>query len=175
VITLILGSPSDAKNGNVILDIWRFLGLDYVVAYASCHRHRGSKFDEFVLNLESPIIAMHGGMAYAAAGDVASLLRNLGRFGQIVVAIPGDIPARSAIEELPAGTALLTSGLNTISLKATLQNAALAIGQLAFMLSRNNEIRKKLEQFYIIFNVEKELNPCIALKDGLIPIEEKKS
>lgn len=173
-VTLILGSPSDAKNGNIILGIWKFVGLPYTVAYASCHRHNGPMgFDEFVTSISTSIIAMHGGMAYAAAGDVASLLRNLGRLNQIVVAIPADVEARNAIEVLPAGTALFTPGLNTISLKATLQNGALAIAQLASIVYRSGQIRRKLEEWYRDQLIEKPLVSNVQLVDGLIPIGEK--
>lgn len=174
-VTLILGSPSDAKNGNVILAIWKFVGLEYTVAYASCHRHNGPMgFHNFVKSIKTKIIAMHGGMSYAAAGDVISLFRNLGRLDTMIVPIPADVEARSAIEVLPAGTAGLTSGLNTISLKATLQNAALVIAQLAGNIYRNEQIHEKLLEWYALQLAEKPLVPEVPLVDGLIPIEEKK-
>jgi phosphoribosylcarboxyaminoimidazole (NCAIR) mutase len=174
-VTLILGSPSDAENGNVILRIWKSLGLTYVVACASCHRHNGPMgFHEFVDSIKTKIIAMHGGMTYAAAGDVISLLRNLGRLDTMIITIPADVEARSAIEVLPTGTAGLTPGLNTIRPKSSLENGALVIAQLAGIIYRKPQILEKLAEWYALQLKDKPLVPDVPLVNGLIPIEEKK-
>jgi phosphoribosylcarboxyaminoimidazole (NCAIR) mutase len=174
-VTLILGSSSDAENGNVILSIWKSLELEYTVADASCHRHNGPMgFHKFIDSIKTKIIAMHGGMSYAAFGDVVSYLRNMRRLDTIVIGIPADVEARSAIEVLPTGTAGLTPGLNTIRPKSSLENGALVIAQLAGIIYNKPWILDNLADWYDRQLVEKPLVTDVPLVNGLIPIKNKK-
>lgn len=171
-VILILGSKTDGQNANVVLKIWGTLGITYRVAIASCHRHGGGEFEKFINGLEKNIIVFIGGMSLAAPGLIETLNKGAKKIDILVFAIPTDKAARSAIENLPAGTAIITSGLNTISLTHSLKNNALAIAKLIAMLKKEG-VFTHLKRFYEIMNGEKPLTSEVKLnKNGLIPIKE---
>jgi phosphoribosylcarboxyaminoimidazole (NCAIR) mutase len=166
---VILGSPSDWKHGNVILEMFRDLAVTYVVSYASCHRNIGKEFETFITGIQEKIILCVGGMEFALPGILESIDRNAKMFNQIVLAVPTDKAARSAIENLPVGTAIITCGLNEICLNHGLQNSALMAGKLAGMLGNDNAF-KCLALWYEKAAKKKPLVPKVELDHkGLIP------
>lgn len=165
-VRILLGSISDNDNANVILEILHDTGITCAASVVSCHRNAGEEFNDFVLNIKENIIVFIGGMSLAAPGLIESILRNNGRFDQIVFAVPTDKAARSAIEDLPMGTAIITSGLNEISLKHSLANSALSIAKMALMLS--SEPATKLADFYKKLNRKKQLVEDLNLEGGKI-------
>ena len=174
-VRLIMGSPNDAKNANVVKAVLNSIGIECIVSQASCHRNAGDDFNAFVYKkCKERIVVFIGGMELAAPGLIASLLRNINEFYTTVFGIPTDAAARSAIENLPAGTAIITSGLNEISLTHSLTNSALSIAQLAINFSGCPELYENLKQWYINATKEKPLVEEVKLVDGLIPLPEPK-
>lgn len=173
-VQLVLGSETDAPHGNTMIEIFKAVGVKYKVSYASCHRDAGDDLLEFLASIGAPIIAYLGGMEFAAPGVAESINRNVGHLGQLVFAIPTDKAARSAIENLPMGVGIATSGLNEISLRHSLVNSALTIAKLAAMLGNQN-VLAHLARWYIDFRKSKPLVVNVALTEkGFIPIKEKK-
>lgn len=128
---LVLGSKTDVDNARIVTKIWEEIGLKFIVSIASCHKHGGGEFEEFILEkVTEPIVAFLGGMELAAVGVIETLYRNHNMWGKIVFGIPTDKAARSAIENLPKGVAVITVGLNEISLNHSLTNSALSIAKL---------------------------------------------
>ena len=170
-VRLILGSPTDAPNGNLIIPIFQAAKIRYDVSFASCHRDAGEDFNTFVNSIDEKIIAFLGGMELAAPGCIASMLRNSQDFNKIVFAIPTDKAARSAIENLPEGTAVITCGLNETSPKHSIKNSGLAIAQMAYMLGHRMEIRDGLIGYYEDLRAKKPLIYRVELEaNGLIPV-----
>src|SRR4030042_5369496 len=168
-VRLILGSETDAKNANYLLVVFKAVGVRCGVSVASCHRDAGPDFEAFLASVKESIIVYLGGMEFAAPGIAESINRNAGRIDKLIFAVPTDKAARSAIENLPMGTGVATSGLNEISLKHSLANSALFIAKLAGMLG-NNDILAGLKKWHAVFREKKPLVAEIQLKDGLIPI-----
>lgn len=166
-VRLILGSLTDQEKANIVLKVWKELDIRYQVSIASCHWHAGHNFGSFILNIPEKIICYLGGMEFAAPGLASALLRNAKNFGKIVISFPTDIAARSASENLPIGTPLLTCGLNEVSLKHSLTNGALAVAQLVAF--NNDEVKLKLGTWYGEKAKEKKLIEEVDLTDGLIP------
>lgn len=136
-IKFILGSETDAKDANELLKIWERLGIETEVSIGSCHWHTGDDkagFEKFIKEIREKIIVFIGGMSLAAPGIIEAINKVNNQSDKIVFAVPTDQAARSAIEDVPKGTALLTSGLNTISLKHSLFNSAVAVAKLALCL-----------------------------------------
>lgn len=171
-VRILLGSESDAKSANIILNILKRVGVTYRVSIISCHRHAGVIFNGFIADIEESIIVFIGGMSLAAPGLIESFLRNTEVFNRIVFAIPTDNAARSAIEDLPMGTAIITSGLNEVSLTHSLSNSALAIAKLSMMINGDSTVT--LRDYYRELGKSKPLIEKFILEDGLIPIKEKK-
>lgn len=170
---LFLGSQTDAPNGNVMLKIFKRLGVRCGVSILSCDRDSGSDFNVAVDSVAENIIVYLGGMDLAAPAVFAAILNNTGQFGKFVFAVPTDQAARSAIENRPMGNPIMTCGLNDTSLRHSLVNSALAVAKLAGMLYDNN-ILEKLKEWHRDFRREKPWTPDVTLKDGLIPIEQPK-
>lgn len=169
-VRLILGSESDVEKGNIFLATLRESGVDCQVSIASCHRNIGGEFEKFVVGIQEKIIVMLGGMELAAPGIIESLLRNAEKFDSIVFGVPTDKAARSAIENLPQGTAIITSGLNEISLKHSIINSALAVAKLVAMLG-DESVKEGLKAWYR--KNSKPVVPNVKLgEDGLIIINE---
>lgn len=158
-IILIMGSKTDRDNADKILIIWKELGVDYRVAIASCHKHGGGDFAKFIISIKEKLIVFLGGMSLAAPGLIEVINKKVNKIDTIVFGIPTDKAAQSALEDLPKGTAIITSGLNQISISHSLVNSALSTAKLAGMLRKNTQILKNLNAWYIN-NLEK--NPLIA-------------
>lgn len=171
-VQVILGSKSDRKMANIFLAVLKELEIPYVVSIASCHWSAGEEYTGFTHNVSSmKIFALIGGMSFAAPGMFSATLRNLG-YCRIIFGIPLDKSARSAIEELPAGTPVLTCGLNQTDVKASIINAALAI---AGILSEDDlALKNRLGEWYLRKRKEKGIIYDVELQDGLIPDPEKK-
>jgi phosphoribosylcarboxyaminoimidazole (NCAIR) mutase len=159
-VRLILGSMTDNDKATKVLMIWKDLGIKYGTSVASCHRNIGGEFELFVSGIEQKIIVFIGGLSLAAPGIIESLLHNAKRFDHIVFAIPTDQAALSAVQDLPAGTPVITCGLNQVSLSHTLKNSALAVARLVLMNSvgeRKKALSMSLSDFYQKMAVEKPL------------------
>jgi len=175
-IRFILGSKTDRPNANVMLAIWHILSIRAHVSIVSCHWHVGDEdlgFEAFVKSIPERLIVFIGGMSLAAPGIIETINKVSGYSDKIVFAVPTDKAARSAIEDLPMGTALLTSGLNTISLKHSLVNSAIAVAKLANLMVPPGERRQvaqfELKEYLSAMKEEKAIVPKVELVDGLIP------
>jgi len=168
-----LGSISDAPLANIFLALLWKLGVRYGVSVGSCHWDAGEVFQDHIQDFSEEILVGIGGMSFAAAGFMSALDRNSRRTGRIVLAVPLDKAAQSAIEDLPPGTPVLTCGLNQSDVKASITNAALAV---ANIVARNDhEVRRKLQQWYAEMRAKKQAIPELPLDEkGLIVIPEKK-
>ena len=166
IVHLCLGSETDAENANHVLRVWHDLHLDYVGSYLSAHRQAGAEFTGKILAMKEPIIAFMGGLSLAAPGEISGILVNNIRPEQIVFGIPTDRAARSAIENLPAGTVVLTSGLNEISPRHGFINSALAIARIANLIEPN---RPNIINWHIRFNQSKPSKKIQFDPNGLIP------
>ncbi len=166
-VRVILGSESDGNNANIILKVLRDVAVKYGVSVASCHRNSGGRFEKFTKDIKEKIIVFIGGMSLAAPGLIESILRNTNNHDYIVFGVPTDKPARSAIEDLPMGTAIITSGLNETSLEHSLTNSALAIAKLAAILG-NKEVFEGLAYWHKEIKDEKPLVPEVKLTEGLM-------
>ncbi|MCK4554705.1 hypothetical protein KAU19_07155 [Candidatus Parcubacteria bacterium] len=172
-VRLILGSKTDGEKANIVLGVWKKLNVKCQVSIASCHWHTGKGFEAFIAEIPENYIAYLGGMEFSAPGLASGLYRNFNLSGKIVISMPTDKAARSATENLPMGTPLLTCGLNEISLKHGLTNGALAI---AHLIAINNlGVKIMLGEWYKEKAKDKKLIPEVTLSDGLIPekIKEK--
>lgn len=169
-IHIILGSETDISNANKILRLWRRFGLDYVVSIASCHWHSGAGFDRLVSTIQEKVIAFLGGMSLQAPAIIESMEKNQGEF-KLVIGIPTDEAALSAIMDLPKGTGILTTGLNRISLSHSLENAALTIAKNLALIYGDLEIQKKILDYHREKrDGEKRIQAYLELdENGLIP------
>lgn len=169
-VRLILGSPNDAKHGNTFIEILKKINVPYKVSFASCHRNAG-ELDAFVKSIKEKIIAFEGGMSLAAPGIIRSLLTAAGIVNKIVWAVPTDEAARSAIEDLPEGTPVMTAGLNTVSLNHGIKNNALCIGHLIATMNDDHDVISGLENYYSALKAKKPLVPEVELNSsGLISL-----
>ncbi len=171
-IRVIAGSKSDKDNVNVLLEVLRDVGVSYRVSFASCHRHIGGKhkdFEELVAEIRESIIIMIGGLSLAAPGIIESLQRNMRNFDHLVIGVPTDKAALSAIQDLPKGTAILTCGFNEKSPKSGIINSALVAAKLAGMLGGNLAIDSGLRLWYSKAAEENPLVEEVELENGLIP------
>jgi phosphoribosylcarboxyaminoimidazole (NCAIR) mutase len=162
-----LGSKSDAPLANEFLAILRNIGVRYGVSVGSCHWSAGDDFRNFIESIEEDILVGIGGMSFAATGIIAALDRNAERTGRIIVAVPLDKAAQSAIEDLPPGTPVLTCGYNRVNVKASITNAALAVANI--VARTDKEVRLKLEAWYRNQRKKKGIIPEVKLVSGLIP------
>lgn len=170
---VVLGSETDAEKANIMLAVMKKLGLTYRVDILSCHRNI-DEFGAFVDSINAKVVVYVGGMAFAAPGILEACLVKTDRLGFVPFAVPLDVAARSAIEDLPMGSAVITCGLNTISLRHSLTNSALAVARLVSTYG-NDVVRECLRQWYTDQAKEKRWQPNIELTvDGLIPVKEKK-
>lgn len=167
---LIMGSSSDKDNANKVLKIWHEVGVDPRVAIASCHKHGGGGFAEFINGIEEKLIVFLGGMSLAAPGLIEVInKKSTERSDAIVFGIPTDAAALSAIQDLPKGTAIITSGLNQVSLTHSLVNSALATAKLAMISGQNDNIFVGLNKWYKNNVEENPLVPDMELStDGII-------
>jgi phosphoribosylcarboxyaminoimidazole (NCAIR) mutase len=175
-VLVVLGSESDGPQANKALAVLKKCGVDFRVSYASCHRNIGGDFEEFVKSINERVILAIGGMTFAAPGIMSSLLRNGNKHGHIIIAAPLDEAARSAIEDLPKGTVVLTCGLNQVSVSHSLENAALAAVQLNAIFKVLQSRPEAMMSFTAhLGTTAKPLVAQVVLgADGLIPEKEKK-
>lgn len=171
MVRLILGSESDAEKGNIFLKVLEEVGVECRVSIASCHRNIGGEFEQTIFGISEEIIVMLGGMELAAPGIIESLLRNAENFDSIVFGIPTDRAARSAIENLPKGTAIITSGLNEISVTHSIINSALAVAKLVGMLGKKGAVEDGLRAWYkknskpVVLDVKLDENSLIIINE----------
>ncbi len=172
-VRVIGGSKSDKKHINTLLKVLRATGTTYQVSYASCHRHSGGEsreFENLIARVEEPIIIMIGGLSLQAVAMIETHLRNSGVFDKIVIGAPLDLHATDATMALPQGTAVLTTGYNTVNIDHNLINAALNAAKLAYMVTRKEEIKAGLIKWYADQTRKKQLEENVELdENGLIP------
>jgi phosphoribosylcarboxyaminoimidazole (NCAIR) mutase len=163
-----MGSKSDWKMGNVFMALMRKLGVLVHPSIASCHWSAGEEFTKFVSDIDENLIVIMGGMSLAAPGIAESTIRNLEDFEKLVVGIPLDKAAMSAIEDLPPGIPVFTCGFNEKDVTASITNAALAVARI---IGRDDyKVRQKIADYYRAKRNEKEIVEEIELDDnGLIP------
>jgi phosphoribosylcarboxyaminoimidazole (NCAIR) mutase len=167
-VRLVLGSETDKTHGNVMLAIFREVGVQCGVTILSCDRDSGDGFEPMVASFKESLIVYVGGMDLAAPAIVGALNNNAGRLNKIIFAVPTDTAARSAIENRPMGNPIMTCGLNEISLKHSVTNSALAIARLAGMLG-DQDILDRLKEWHKKFRSGKPMKENVPLLDGLIP------
>jgi len=168
-VIVIEGSRTDDKKTNLVLEILHAVGVTYRVFAGSCHWHTAKEFEDFVDNIKERLIVFIGGMELAAPGIIAARNRNNKTLHKLVIGIPTDKAARSAIENLPLGTAVLTPGLNETSVTHSIQNGALGVAQLAGMFSKP-KILRNLEQWYEKTKSTKPLEEIKLNEKGLISV-----
>jgi phosphoribosylcarboxyaminoimidazole (NCAIR) mutase len=179
-IRFVLGSETDAKEANELLKVWNRLSIKTEVSIASCHWHAGDEgdgFEKFIKGIAERIIVFIGGMSLAAPGIIETINKVNGCCEKIVFAVPTDQAARSAIEDVPKGTALLTSGLNTVSLNHSLFNSAVAVAKLAFMAMPKGRAPEAAFQLRVLLSEIRQSKPIvekIKLANGLIPLPQPK-
>lgn len=171
-VILIMGSDTDADKANEVLKIWKAVGVNYRVAIASCHRHSVDEFAKFILSNDEKLIVFLGGMSLAAPGLIETILKKADKC-IMVFAIPTDKAAQSAIEDLPKGTAIITSGLNQVSLLHSLVNSALATAKLVGMFTNKQKIFNGLKEWYEENLEKKPLIPCVVLNDDGTILQNK--
>jgi len=174
-IRIIMGSRSDAKRTNELLAILMRLGIPYNVSIASCHRNE-AELKRFILSISEQIVVFIGGMSLAAPGIIRAIYIAAKVMKKIVFGIPLDAAACSAIEDLPAGTPVITCGLNTVSVSHSITNSALSIGHIV-AVSGNEPVSNQLSAWYDEQQKKKPLIEAVELVHGLIQIpkeEEKK-
>lgn len=172
MIRVIMGSKSDKEKTNWLLEVLLAVGVTYVVSCASCHRHSGGKerkFEKLVASIPEQVIIMIGALSLQAVAMIETHLRNQGVFNKIVIGVPLDEHALDAIQALPKGTSVLTSGYNSSVVKHGVINAALAAAKLELMLSGNLAIDSGLRKWYAVAEKENPFKEEVPLQDGLIP------
>ena len=167
-VRLILGSETDKDHGNVMLSVFKDVGVQCGVTILSCDRDSGDGFEPIAASFKESIIVYVGGMDLAAPAIVGALNNNTGRFDKIIFAVPTDTAARSAIENRPMGNPIMTCGLNEISIRHSVTNSALAIAKLAGMLG-DRDILVRLREWHKKFRAGKPMRESVSLIDGLIP------
>lgn len=170
-ILVIEGSRTDDEKTNAFLKILKECNVDYRVDCASVHWWAGGYYQEYVKAVSDiKIIVFIGGMSLVAPGIISAMLRNMNCYDILVFAVPTDEAARSAIEDLPVGTPVITSGLNTVSSSHSIKNSALAVAKLALTITGDDEIRQGLEKWFHKTRSKKPLDWNISLdENGLIP------
>jgi phosphoribosylcarboxyaminoimidazole (NCAIR) mutase len=165
------GSTSDGAKTNKVLAVLKKIGVTYGVSIASCHRNMDG-LPDFVESIHEKIIVFIGSMSLAAPGVIRAILTAAKRADCVVMGIPLDEAARSALEDLPPGVPVIACGLNTSDVNAGLVNAALNIGHIVAMTQ--SSVKQGLLDWYEENKKKKPLVSSVKLVDGLIPIEEKK-
>ncbi len=176
-VLVIEGSRTDDEKTNMFLKILRDCNVKYRVDCASAHWYAGAEYLEYVKNAaKEKIVIFIGGMSLVAPGIISAMLRNLGRHNVSVFAVPTDEAARSAIEDLPVGTPVITSGLNTVSARHSIKNSALAVAKMVFAITEDPEIGRGLEKWFRDTRNTKPLDWNMSLdKNGLIPKKEEET
>lgn len=165
------GSKSDWKWTNKLLALFQKLGIRYGVSTGSCHWGAGKEFEEHIKRFPENIIVIIGGMSLAAPGIASALDRNAKKIGRIMMGIPLDEAAHSAIEDLPPGTPVLTCGYNRVNVEASIINAGLAI---ANIIARYDlDVRAKLQHWFEEMGRKKQSVTDENLIDGLLPDPKK--
>lgn len=172
LIRLILGSESDWKTANIILDVLHQLGIYAGVSIASCHWHTGDGLEEFILGIKEELIVYVGGMQFAAPGIAETINKIHGMAHKIILVVPTDKVAMHANQDLPFGTVVFLSGFNSIDPEAGYKNCALAIAKL--IAWKYPEYRPALQSYLDEKRETKPLVPEEKLIDGLIPDPETK-
>lgn len=169
-VLLILGSKSDKRFANTVLETWKKVGLTYRVAIASCHKHGGGEFKGFIDGIDEKIIVFLGGMSLAAPGLIEMLRQKAGR-NAIVFGIPTDKAALSAIQDLPKGTPVSTCGLNQVNLTHSLINGALAVANMFAVLTGSEKVSGGLDLYHKATVEANPLTPNVELgSDGLLEV-----
>ncbi len=158
MVRLIMGSINDREKADKLEEVWKKINLPYKKSVASCHKHGGGDFTGFIKKINEKIIVFLGGMELAAPGLVEVVLKKADAWDKIVFAVPLDKAARSAVENLPKGTSIITGGLNEISLSHSLVNSALAVARLAYIWSYDEALLANLKKWY---REQLEENPLI--------------
>lgn len=173
-LRLILGSESDFPNANIVLAELHKRGVHCGVSVASCHWHSGTDdFINFLKNIPESIIAFLGGMSLQAPAIIEAILKNIQK-PSLVIGIPTDAAARSALEDLPALTGILTTGLNTVSVSHSLKSAGATIAKLVAFTFDDNEIWEKIAKIHReTRDGDKRIRLDIDLENGLIPAKIK--
>lgn len=163
-----MGSMSDWKMANIFLGLMKKFGIRVHPSVASCHWSAGDEFTAFVAGIKEDLIVELGGLSFAAAGVTESIVRNLQAFEKLVVAIPLDEAAMSAIQDLPPGVPVLTCGFNKKDVAISIHNGALAVARI---VGRNDfEVRQKIADYYAEKRKEKGIVDKVELDhNGLIP------
>lgn len=173
-VMVIEGSRTDDKLTNILLEVLEACNVTYGTDSASAHWNI-DEYNEYLLSIEEDIIVFIGGMSLVAPGFISALYRNKLMFEKNVIGIPTDKAARSACEDLPVGTPLLTPGLNTTSVKHSIINGALATAKLVLLVTKSSDVRQGLTDWFGEMRKEKSIEH-IALNDkGLIPTKEKEN
>ncbi|MDD5291459.1 MAG: AIR carboxylase family protein [Patescibacteria group bacterium] len=173
-VLVIEGSESDNPKTNEFLKILEACNVKYHALVASAHVHAGQDFFNFVASLPERFIVFIGGMSLVAPGIISRTRYNMGRYDTMVFGVPTDPEARSAVEVLPQGTFVLTSGLNTVSPTHGIQNNALAVAHFVFIVTGDTDIGEGLTAWYKNMKEKKPIKKFELDKDGLIPEKEKK-
>ena len=168
-----IGSGSDWKEANFAVEVFQEIGVDYGGSILSCHRNIGGEMEAFLERIPEWLVFLMGGMEFALPGIMESIDRNAKRFGRIILAVPLDQAARSAIENLPIGTAILTCGLNEKSVRHSIVNSALMAAKLLGL--SNPRIQQGLQQWYDDFNAGKPLVEEVSFTtEGFFPKPQEK-
>lgn len=173
LVRILLGSMSDWKTANIVLETLKEIGIPYQVSIASCHWHTDNGLEKFIKKIEEDVIAVIGGLQFNLPSIVETINKVNGMVYKIVLAIPTDKVAKKANDDFPAGTVVFRAGFNSIIPKAGYENSALAIAKLVAF--RHSEFIPKLNKFYIQMAAKKGLIKNLEMEDGLIPEPAKKS
>jgi len=168
-VLVIEGSRTDDKNTNILLKILCECNVDYRVDCASAHWYAGLIYADYIKKIKEKIIIFIGGMSPSAPGIISAILRNLNKHDTIVIGIPADKAARSAIEDLPMGTPVLMPGFNTTSVKHSIINGGLTAAKLALAQSNNELIRDGLSDWFLNKHRKKPIERIVLNDKGLIP------
>ena len=172
-VMVIQGSETDAKFSNMFLGILKACNVTYEHHTASAHWHI-ENYGPFLDAIKQDIIVFIGGMSLVAPGIISAYYRNKGLHEKQIIGIPTDVAARSACEDLPLGTPLLTPGLNTVSVSHSIQNGALAVAKLVYLITKDPKIYEGLQNWFSETRAKKKIWKTELGEDGLIPVKEEK-
>jgi len=145
-VCILMGSWSDDAATEKLIAILDQLEVTYRSAVCSCHWNDGEKFKKFVLSIKEWIIAVIGGCSLQAPAMVETNNKLNQMAYKIVVGIPLDMAAESAIEDVPRGVAIVTPGLNKQGVDHGIINGAIIIAKLV-CFRRDPELIARLQRF----------------------------
>ncbi|MHA1264076.1 MAG: 5-(carboxyamino)imidazole ribonucleotide mutase [Candidatus Helarchaeota archaeon] len=125
-IAIIMGSKSDQKIADKVIEILKDYGVSYDLQVISAHRNP-TRLDEYVLNSEVKIFIAIAGLAAALPGVIAS------KTLKPVIGVPvesklGGLDALLSIVQMPKGIPVATVGIDNGQNAAFLALRILAIG-----------------------------------------------